>query len=301
MRPVSDGLGRGFGQRVRIDENGRGDPALAQSDTLAEVGDGQRVGAMRHEGGAQLGGAVAVGVGLDDGEDLPLGPDDLADGADVVGGGVEIDLEGGGPHGRRIPGMFRLGIACVGLFVLTSGAMANDITPAVRSELAPIGQAAGRNQSRQLPARRPRILGDRAARCRARPGARARQAAGRAGGVLQVRDGRRARRRRPHRRVGRGVSRRGAPACHRDRVHRGLSRDSRDLSGPRRLADPLARRRRQGRRADRGGREERVRALSEPQHQARQADPDQGHRRLVQRVRQRPARSAVGPAAPSAE
>jgi polar amino acid transport system substrate-binding protein len=35
--------------------------------------------------------------------------------------------------------MFRLGIACVGLFVLTSGAMANDISPAVRSELAPTG------------------------------------------------------------------------------------------------------------------------------------------------------------------
>jgi polar amino acid transport system substrate-binding protein len=31
------------------------------------------------------------------------------------------------------------GIACAGLFVLTSGAMANDISPAVRSELAPTG------------------------------------------------------------------------------------------------------------------------------------------------------------------
>src|SRR4029453_15245889 len=119
---------------------GRGDPALAQSDTLAEVGDGERVGAVPHEDAAQLGGAVAVGVGLDDGEDLPLGPDDLAGGADVVGSGVEIDLEGGGPHGRRIPGMFRLGIACVGLFVLTSGAMGNDIPPAVRAELAPSGK-----------------------------------------------------------------------------------------------------------------------------------------------------------------
>src|SRR3989454_9928302 len=33
--------------------------------------------------------------------------------------------------------MLRLGIACVGPFVLTSGAMATEITPAVRSELAP--------------------------------------------------------------------------------------------------------------------------------------------------------------------
>jgi polar amino acid transport system substrate-binding protein len=36
--------------------------------------------------------------------------------------------------------MLRLGIACVGLFVLTSGAMANDVTPAVKSELAPSGK-----------------------------------------------------------------------------------------------------------------------------------------------------------------
>jgi polar amino acid transport system substrate-binding protein len=35
--------------------------------------------------------------------------------------------------------MLRLGIACIGLFVLTSGAMAQDISPAVRSELAPSG------------------------------------------------------------------------------------------------------------------------------------------------------------------
>ena len=34
----------------------------------------------------------------------------------------------------------RLGVACPGLFVLTSGAMANDIAPAVRSELAPTGK-----------------------------------------------------------------------------------------------------------------------------------------------------------------
>jgi polar amino acid transport system substrate-binding protein len=35
--------------------------------------------------------------------------------------------------------MLQFGIACIGLFVLTSGAMANDISPAVRSELAPTG------------------------------------------------------------------------------------------------------------------------------------------------------------------
>lgn len=35
--------------------------------------------------------------------------------------------------------MRRLALACLGLFVLTSGVMANDITPAIRSELAPRG------------------------------------------------------------------------------------------------------------------------------------------------------------------
>jgi len=35
--------------------------------------------------------------------------------------------------------MLRLAVAAIALFVLTSGAMANDITPAVRSELAPSG------------------------------------------------------------------------------------------------------------------------------------------------------------------
>jgi polar amino acid transport system substrate-binding protein len=34
----------------------------------------------------------------------------------------------------------RLGVACLGLFVVTSGAMANDIAPAARSELAPTGK-----------------------------------------------------------------------------------------------------------------------------------------------------------------
>jgi len=35
--------------------------------------------------------------------------------------------------------MLRRALACLGVFVLTSGVMANDITPAVRSELAPSG------------------------------------------------------------------------------------------------------------------------------------------------------------------
>jgi len=92
---------------------------------------------------------VAVAVGLHHGEDFPARAHHLAHGTDVRGGGIEVDLEGGRPGGetaawqswqlliREDTRMLRLGIACVGLFVLTSGAMANEITPAVRSELAP--------------------------------------------------------------------------------------------------------------------------------------------------------------------
>jgi len=45
------------------------------------------------------------------------------------------------PKGERVDkGALRLGVAWLGLFVLTSGAMATDISPAVRSELAPTGK-----------------------------------------------------------------------------------------------------------------------------------------------------------------
>jgi polar amino acid transport system substrate-binding protein len=40
---------------------------------------------------------------------------------------------------KEIDPMLRLAVAGIGLFVLTSGAMANEISPAVRSELAPSG------------------------------------------------------------------------------------------------------------------------------------------------------------------
>jgi len=45
------------------------------------------------------------------------------------------------PKRERVDkGAPRLGVACLGLFVLTSGAMANEISPPVRSELAPTGK-----------------------------------------------------------------------------------------------------------------------------------------------------------------
>jgi polar amino acid transport system substrate-binding protein len=100
-----------------------------------------------------LGGAVAVAVRLDHGEDLAVRSHEPAHGAHVGRGGVEVDLEGGGAgrarrrhgsHGRLLIGentrMLRLGIAWVDLIVLTSGAMATETTPAVRSELAPTGK-----------------------------------------------------------------------------------------------------------------------------------------------------------------
>ncbi len=93
---VGESVGGGHGQRVRIHENRRGDPTPAHPDALGEVGHGQVVGAVPDEHGTHLGGPEPVAVGLDDGEDLALGTDELSHPADVVGGRVEVDLE----HGR---------------------------------------------------------------------------------------------------------------------------------------------------------------------------------------------------------
>ena len=107
---VGDRLRRGLGQRVRIDEDGCRDPAAAQADALPEVGDAERIGAIRDEDGAQLGGAVTVAVGLDHREDFPLGAHHQAHGADVRGGGVEVDLEGGRPRQAHLKNMPRRSI-----------------------------------------------------------------------------------------------------------------------------------------------------------------------------------------------
>src|SRR5262249_1518081 len=149
--PVSEGERGGLRQRVGIDEDRAGEPAPAQADAFRQVGDPQRVGAVRDEDASHLGSAVTVPVGLDHGEDLPLRAHELAHGAHVPGGGVEGDLEnsrsgwtghvghGWAPRGKNTR-MRRPGIAGGGRFVLTSGAMATEITPAVRSELAPTGK-----------------------------------------------------------------------------------------------------------------------------------------------------------------
>ena len=112
-QPMGDRLGRGLGQRVRIDEHGGDDAAPAQPDALGQVGHGQSVGAVREEDRAHLGGAVTVAVGLDDGEELARRAHEAPHGPDVRGGGVEVDLERGRPgrarrgrggHGGSSPG-----------------------------------------------------------------------------------------------------------------------------------------------------------------------------------------------------
>jgi len=73
----------------------------AEADTLREIRNRQGVGAIRDEGGPELGGAVAVAVGLDHGEDFPARAHHPAHRTDVRGGGIEVDLEGGRPGRAR--------------------------------------------------------------------------------------------------------------------------------------------------------------------------------------------------------
>ena len=96
--PVGQGHLRGLRERVRVHEDRRRDTPEAQSDALAEVRDGQRIGPMREEDLADLGRAVTVSVRFDDGEDLPRRSHKAPDGADVRGGGVEVDEERGRPR-----------------------------------------------------------------------------------------------------------------------------------------------------------------------------------------------------------
>jgi hypothetical protein len=116
--PVRDRRRRGLGQRIRIHEDRGRDAPLPQANALGEVGDGQRVGAVRDEHAPHLRGAVAVAVRLHDGEDLPRGSHHLAHGADVRRGGIQVDLERGGPgragrwrggHGGSSTGMILTG------------------------------------------------------------------------------------------------------------------------------------------------------------------------------------------------
>ena len=298
---MGEGLGRGFGQRVRIDEDGRGDPALAQSDTLAEVGDGQRIGAMRHEGGAQLGGAVAVAVGLDDGEDLPLGAR-RSGGRRGRCGRRRRDRSRGWwaswpedtrnvqtRHSLRRP--VRANVLRHGTRYLSGGAV----------RAGPIGQAAGRNQSRQLPARHVRSE-SRPSRAVSAPDL-ARELGRRLGVPVEFSKFETAgelgrRREAPARGTWRfsAPSRSGRP---RSRSPRPISRSRRPTSCPparRSARSPTSTRRACGSR----WRAERVRAVPDPQHQARQAGHDQGHRRLVQAFVTTEARGAGGAAAAAA-
>ena len=92
---MGESLRSRLGERIGIHEHGRLDPAPAEADAFAEVGDAQRIGAVGHEDGAHLGGAVAVAVGLDHGEDLPLRADEPAHRAHIRCRGIEVDLERG--------------------------------------------------------------------------------------------------------------------------------------------------------------------------------------------------------------
>jgi hypothetical protein len=95
---VGETVRRGLGQRIRVHENRGGDAAPAEANALAEIGHPEGVRPMLDEDRGHLGRAVAVAVGLDHREDLPLRPHEAAHGAQIRRRGVEIDLE------RRRPG-----------------------------------------------------------------------------------------------------------------------------------------------------------------------------------------------------
>ena len=91
---VRHDLARRLGQEVRVHQDRGADPVPAEPDALAEVGHAERIGPVSREHRAHLYRAEAVGIGLDHREDLPHRADELAHGADVRSGGIQVDLEG---------------------------------------------------------------------------------------------------------------------------------------------------------------------------------------------------------------
>ncbi len=93
-----DGLFEGGERRVSEDEDGRADAGPAQRGALVDGVDAEPVDALVDGDRGDLEDAVTVGVGLDDGQELPLRPDEAAELADVVGQGPPADLD---PFDRR--------------------------------------------------------------------------------------------------------------------------------------------------------------------------------------------------------
>ncbi len=88
--------GRFLGVGWAEHEHRRGDPGLAQLDGFLGDGDAQQRRPGLERGLAHLNRAVAVGVGLDDGQHPDLGPDDPPDGANVVSDRAEVYIQVGG-------------------------------------------------------------------------------------------------------------------------------------------------------------------------------------------------------------
>ena len=82
-----DGLFEGGERRVSEDEDGHADARPAQRGALVDGVDAEPVDAFVDGDRGDLEDAVTVGVGLDDGQELPLRPDEAAELADVVGQG----------------------------------------------------------------------------------------------------------------------------------------------------------------------------------------------------------------------
>ena len=87
--PAAGGLGERRAGSVQPREDRRDDAGAAQSERLADVGDAEPRRAARERGDGRAHGAVAVAVGLDDGDDLGAG--EPAQVADVGGDRADVD------------------------------------------------------------------------------------------------------------------------------------------------------------------------------------------------------------------
>ena len=96
-----DDVARGVGQRVRIHENRQREAGVVQAHAVGQIGDAEGVGAVLGKRAAHFEAAEAVGVRFDDGEDLSIGADETSNRLQVLDGGVEVDLEPGGPQHQR--------------------------------------------------------------------------------------------------------------------------------------------------------------------------------------------------------
>ena len=97
------------GQEIGHDQDTGSDAGVTQDGAFLDIADGEPAGAARDQTSRDLDGAMAVGVGFDDGHDLDAGPDDPPDRFEIACNLAERDLdpraEGEGSHTSIVSGL----------------------------------------------------------------------------------------------------------------------------------------------------------------------------------------------------